>query len=176
MREFVTRSDRTTGTTDDDVLDSTAGRMRRREARSSTFRRFPLSRSFSPKDRILETNLTSRRLRDDISKIDKNTVVIQDTSSVEADLEELNVDDRARRILSLLLRRECLNLFEQVLSTNDPLAQQDKLARLLLSSHDTLYSFSRLVAEGGLTVDKEGLLRTTGLTDRLLNALPRADK
>jgi hypothetical protein len=174
MKDFAIRSARTTGIRDDDVLDSSVGRMRGRDARASTFRTFPISRSVSPNDKILETSLTSKRLRDDISKIDKNAVVIQDTTNLETDLDEIVSDDRARRILSLLLRKETLNLLE-ALSRYGAEHQPAILAQLLLSSHDTLYSFCRLVAEGGLTVEK-GVVNTTDLGSRLLNALPRADK
>jgi hypothetical protein len=56
------------------------------------------------------------------------------------------------------------------MSTDNPTEQRERLGELMLSSHDALYSFSRLVTEGGLTTSG-GLLLTTPLTDRILNTI-----
>jgi hypothetical protein len=158
---------------EDDVQDTNLGRGT--SVKSLGLGRF---RTLRPNDRIIETSLSRKSLRNKVTQVDKFQTVVQDTPSALPMFDEddaFEVDDRARRALALLLRKESRELLERVLTTDDPVVQRQRLGELLLSSHDMLYSFSRLVAEGGLTTS-DRRLKTTALTDRILEAITENTK
>ncbi len=156
---------------EDDVQDSSLWRGAFRSTGLGQFR------TLRANDKIVETSLSRTKLRAN-TQIDKSGTAVQDTPSAPTildDDEAFEVDDRARRVLSLLIRIESREVLERVLSTDDPAVQRERLAQLLLSSHDVLYSFACLVAAGGLTAS-DGRLMTTALTDRILQAIPENTK
>jgi hypothetical protein len=160
-RLFAVRRATTALRSEDFIEDSSVTRPVRRSVRT-----------LDPNDRIIDTSLSiNATLRDAITHLDKAADVIADTAAEPwRDDEDFEPDDRARSLVALLLRKESLALLERVMSTDNPTEQRERLGELMLSSHDALYSFSRLVTEGGLTTSG-GLLLTTPLTDRILNTI-----
>jgi hypothetical protein len=139
---------------------------------SSTTLQFGGLRTLRAKDKIVDTSISRKDLRNDVTGAENEETAVQDVPSAPrfSDHESFEVDDRARRIAALLLRREALEMLARVLTTDDPSQQRERLGDFLLSSHDALYSFSRLVADGGLTA-ADGRLQTTPLMDRILKAI-----
>jgi hypothetical protein len=157
---------------DDDVRDTSLSRRG-----SFISQSFGGGRTWRVDDKIIETSVSRRRLRNDVSRMGKSKTVVQDSPNlapVTAD-ETFEIDDRARQIAALLLRRESRELFDSILITDNPSAQRDRLGIVLLASHDMLDSFSRLVIEGALTV-ADGRLQMTPLMERIVTAITENTK
>jgi len=157
----------------------TTGRAPEDDSQESSFehgRRLGNVRTLRSSEKILETSLSVKELTDRVTLAADRTQFVQDTSApppLSDEEDAFDSDDRARMVASLLLRKDTLDFFERVFSSDDAATQTNRLGQFLMTSHDALYTFCRLVTEGGLTV-AGGRLHTTALTDRILKALPDA--
>jgi hypothetical protein len=180
MRQPMIDLPRTTeGTSHDVTLDSSWTGVResrkplgRARARSEISHR-KVFRSTSSRDRVFESSVTAKPLNADVSKMSEASDA-QDVTDFE-EQEPIRIEDtpdRLDRIISVLCRRETLNLMERFLLPSRALRLEPStsLEAFLLASRENLDTFASLVFDGAVTVT-DGQLRLTALAERLIGEL-----
>jgi hypothetical protein len=119
MRQASLRHAGTQRPPEDDIFESSAVRPIIRDRGSSAFTGSGF-RTLRRKDKVLETSIqATAKLSDNIPQRDKSRSVQDIPTGRVASEDEILLDDRARLILALLVRKESLELIDRVLCTDD---------------------------------------------------------